>query len=735
MVFTVSAQEKKELYLKLKNPKNGIEKIVSLQKLAEVYLLESESNTSATDSAFYFANQALGQSIKLKNQEYKLRSQILLAKSYSTKQEKRKAKDIALKVIEEAKKGNYYAIIGDAYLVLYNQLNFYEDLDEKTRYLELALDFYNKKSSKKQLANVLALASDHYNYLGDNVKAIQLGNKSLALYKTIPDVSLTNIYRIMGNNYYAAGQNEKAIEYLLQAARYGEQLNTEHELLSYIYNQLAAINYHLGNLELPTKYLYSALKHSKVTNDKQGIYTAVNNIVQNLIKVERYNEAEKLITSTSSQYPPENNVDIITVKLCYIAIYTKQKDYSKAQKICNELHTLVEKVSAELPEDFIYNINLNTCRFYLAKGDLTKAELYLNKNLKSIEKDKGFSRKKNTYYLAFQIDSTRGNYLKAIAYLNKVRTVEDSLYDLNKNKEIDRLQIEYETEKKDKDIQLKSQNIKLLGKEAELEKRKAKEAQKIRNIAFGVILMVLIFSIIMYRAYKSKQKTNDILEQQKIDITSKNTILSKLLEEKEWLLKEIHHRVKNNLQIVMSLLNSQSAFLKNNAAITAIKDSQRRVQAMSLIHQKLYQSDNLSSINMKSYVGELVHYLKDSFDEGTINFKLQIDDVALDVSQMVPIGLILNEAITNSMKYAFPGKNQGIINVSLKKLEEENYELLIADDGIGIDINLQRSDSLGMSLIEGLSNDLNGTLAIYNENGTKIKIVFKCVLQKNKSDV
>ena len=328
--------------------------------------------------------------------------------------------------------------------------------------------------------------------------------------------------------------------------------------------------------------------------------------------------------------------------------------------------------------------------------------------------------------LAFQIDSTQGNYVKAIENLNRVRVADDSLFDTNKNNEIARLQIEYETEKKDKDIQLKAQDIKLLGKETELQKSKTREAQKLRNIAFGVILLVIGFSALLYRAYRNKQKTNELLHRQQAEITDKNDILSHLLDEKEWLLKEIHHRVKNNLQIVISLLNSQSAYLKSQAAVTAIKDSQRRVQSMSLIHQKLYQSDNPSSINMKNYIGELTYYLKDSFDNGNVEFRQHAVDVNFDVSQVVPIGLILNEAITNSMKYAFSEGENGIINISFTSIGNEGYyELLIADNGKGIHIDLQNTNSLGMSLIQGLSDDLNGTLEVYNDNGAVIKVTFK----------
>ncbi|HEV7736396.1 MAG TPA: sensor histidine kinase, partial [Chlamydiales bacterium] len=193
------------------------------------------------------------------------------------------------------------------------------------------------------------------------------------------------------------------------------------------------------------------------------------------------------------------------------------------------------------------------------------------------------------------------------------------------------------------------------------------------------------------------------------------------------LLKEIHHRVKNNLQIVMSLLNSQSAYIDNEPALTAIHDSQHRVHAMSLIHQKLYSTENASSIDMSLYIRELTSYLGDSFNTGQrIRFEFAIEPMKMDVSQAVPLGLILNEAITNSIKYAFPDGRSGVITISLSHSDPNHCLLIISDNGIGIPTGLdnKKNGSLGMSLIAGLSEDLEGNFSIEARNGTTIKIVF-----------
>ena len=227
---------------------------------------------------------------------------------------------------------------------------------------------------------------------------------------------------------------------------------------------------------------------------------------------------------------------------------------------------------------------------------------------------------------------------------------------------------------------------------------------------------------------------NDALEAQQVEINQKNESLQdlvhekdNLLLEKEWLLKEIHHRVKNNFHIVSSLLEIQASYLKNKAALSAIKDSQHRIHSMSIIHQKLYQSDNLSIIHMPEYIYELVEYLRESYAiRENVGFSLQIDNIELNHASAITLGLILNEAITNAIKYAFAKTVHGKISISLTQISDSQLLLSIADNGRGlpIDFNSKIGASMGMELLQGLTDDLRGILSIETKNGTHIKVIF-----------
>lgn len=215
------------------------------------------------------------------------------------------------------------------------------------------------------------------------------------------------------------------------------------------------------------------------------------------------------------------------------------------------------------------------------------------------------------------------------------------------------------------------------------------------------------------------------------------------LEEKKLLLQEIHHRVKNNLQIISSLLSLQSGYVKEKEDLELFKESQNRVRSMAFIHEQLYQSSNFTNIDFAVYVQNLISYLSYSYslNPSYINFKLDIDNVSLDISTAIPCGLIINELVTNSIKYAFPmikycesldntftvtDKNLNEICIYLHSYKEEEFILIVSDNGTGLpeSINFANTKTLGLQLVNSLVDQLDGTIELDRTNGTKYKIIF-----------
>lgn len=201
------------------------------------------------------------------------------------------------------------------------------------------------------------------------------------------------------------------------------------------------------------------------------------------------------------------------------------------------------------------------------------------------------------------------------------------------------------------------------------------------------------------------------------------------LHEKEVLLKEIHHRVKNNLQIISSLLNLQTETVKDTGTLRAIRDSQARVRSMALIHEKLYQSKNLAKIEFGEYVQSLSKDLFSSYQRalGSVRLLVEVDEIALDLDYAVPCGLILNELMTNALKYAFPKGRKGVIHVELRAHTDRTVSLRVADDGVGfpVDVDITDGKSLGFQLINSLAKQIEGKLEIKSGMGADVRVSFK----------
>jgi two-component sensor histidine kinase len=198
------------------------------------------------------------------------------------------------------------------------------------------------------------------------------------------------------------------------------------------------------------------------------------------------------------------------------------------------------------------------------------------------------------------------------------------------------------------------------------------------------------------------------------------------LMEKEILLKEIHHRVKNNLQIISSLLNLQRNTIHDHEAQKIIIESQNRISAMSLVHEELYSSENLSEVNFKTYIEKLSLKLKEIYSGRThITYKTEIPDIYLNINTTINCGLIVNELLSNAFKYAFQNQQQGIISINLA-IQDTKAALTISDNGIGLPEQLQRAiqSNLGLQLVNGLVEQLDGTLEIQNKRGTRFIITF-----------
>jgi len=215
------------------------------------------------------------------------------------------------------------------------------------------------------------------------------------------------------------------------------------------------------------------------------------------------------------------------------------------------------------------------------------------------------------------------------------------------------------------------------------------------------------------------------------DITERKQIEEKLrrsLKEKEVLIRELHHRVKNNMQVMLSLLRLQARKIKDKKMAEILRVWQNRLRSIALVHEKLYESENLARIEFGSYIRKLAVSLSHAFEveESNIRIEMDIESIFLDINTAIPLGLIINELVSNSIKHAFPDDRKGKIRLDFHKNDKNSYSLIVKDNGVGLTKNIKFQDpqTLGFQLINDLIDQITGSVEVSRRGGTTFKIMF-----------
>lgn len=714
-------QDADSMIRRLGKTNQDIDRIDLLLHLAQFYIAKPGEEKTDLDSAEALIDKAkpLCQKIKSTSSEgYLLLTESCLSNERGNKDA---GKNMAEKAVGILEKGDNKLYLGKAYYEYSLYFNQWDSLEliTKIALVEQAVDAFTKSGNRKYLARGLEmLGRVYYNDKGDD-RAIPVLNRSLDIYNSIHENKVQGVYLALGRDYYSRLDYGHALHYFLKALRTANQVNDTTIQLWEINTLIGKTYQDIDRADIGLNYLKDALAVSRKYKNDYSSYNTVMNISTTYSDLEQYDDALKVLELMPESFLRSHvPLQKALISLCFFNAYTRLNRYDSARLYYDSLLYIVDR---SLIDDYRRaNIYRSIALYHFRIKDFQKAQFYLAKGHELGTKLKFESSLIKDMKLQYQLDSAKGNYSSAYANLLAYKIKMDSVTGIKKARQFEVLSVEHGLEIKEDSIKMKNRDIGLLTDRNALQQLNLKQARNIRNISIVGIFLASVIIGLLYRQYRQKQKSNKV-------VTSKNEQLQHLLTEKEWLLKEIHHRVKNNLQIVMSLLNSQSAFIDNEPALTAIHDSQHRVHAMALIHQKLYNAENVSSIDMEVYIRDLVNYLKESFDAGQrIHFELKIDPVKMDVSQAVPVGLILNEAITNAIKYAFPKAQQGVVRIELSILPNNKCILKIADNGIGIPIKVEKKKvgSLGMSLMAGLSEDLDGKFSMENGTGTTININF-----------
>ena len=615
--------------------------------------------------------------------------------------------------------------------LLWHELSTLIPLREKTGITRLYCfekmrSLYKKSSNEEREAWVLKTIADIHLVNGRLDLAETMLLDVLDRYKAIGYRDLHYIYDLLAVTCRNKGDFSKCIFYGLKAIESMEATNNATSATTF-YSRLANMYRELGQSDKSVEW-YSKMFNNRLFIDGDNVYKFRDAFffVKELIKIKREKEALAYILDINAKNKPigvhAEACLVGSLATCYQAV----KQDRQAEKYFLELIKLAAQLQKdnEITTDVYYEIG----QYFIDKMQYGKALVFLQKALNASESTHSLSLVKDIHLMLYRADSGMGNCTSATEHLLRHKLLSDSIFNETKNWQIEELQVQFETAKKEKDI-------KLLNNQNQLQRIRVEEANRTKNITLIGVALLLIIVGLLFNRYLIKQRTNRKLEANQMELDQKNLFLEtlnteqdKLLREKEWLIKEVHHRVKNNLQMVTSLLYSQSLYLEDDAARLAVNDSLRRMQAMSLIHQKLYQDENTSTIAMPAYIKDLVRYLHESFDtDNRITFEQNIERLDLDVSQAIPLGLIITEGIVNAIKYAFLNGQKGVVKIDLQYDGADHLLLKISDNGIGFPPGLDalQNNSLGLDLMRGLTKQLKGIFNIENNKGVHITVRFK----------
>jgi two-component sensor histidine kinase len=389
-------------------------------------------------------------------------------------------------------------------------------------------------------------------------------------------------------------------------------------------------------------------------------------------------------------------------------IYEAQEDFEKAIVYYDSAKVFAETVNYYFIDRALHN---SKGAIFLKQEKFEKAMEEFNQSLASIArhhlKQNAYDYYTPIYANLVETYEGLGEYQKANEYLKKLTSAKDSIFKMDSEKLKTELQTKYETVQKEQTI-------------ATLQEDK-KTQQRFLLLGGFLLASLVLAALLLWRNNRYRARINQQLQDQKSEIQRKS-------DQNELLLKEIHHRVKNNLQIISSLLNIQAENIEDVAAFDAIQESKNRVTSMSLIHQKLYMGENLASIEMRNYFETMGSAILEGFGSKAdhIDLEVEMPEIEMDVDAAIPVGLITNELISNSIKYAFPEKKGGRIKISLEQLDNHEFKLIIADNGTPTQGQEKSKDGTGFGslLVQLLTAQLGGKIDVSTKEGTAAIIHF-----------
>ncbi len=494
------------------------------------------------------------------------------------------------------------------------------------------------------------------------------------------------------------GNTAKSLEASLKALSIYESLKLDNKF-AVSFDQVA-VNYIYNNdYRSAISYLKKAMNsyHSNPLNK----IAIINNLGEAYRKINKLDSA-KIYFNSSLQKNDLKDTDYLHLKGYSLGnlgmVYASENNLKVAESYLKEAIDIVQEFE-DLYSLAIYKAELGVVYNKLEISIL--AEKYLTEALSIAQKVNLKEQIKDISNLLAQFYESQKKYTKAFIHQKRFQIYQDSLVNRENIKKIEQVKSAYEIDKRENEINL-------------LNQINATQKKWVLSLALGFSILIFL----LYLLFRNRKK----IKNNNIQLSAQKEIISQREQEKALLLSELNHRVKNNLQMIASLLNLQSNQLTGHPAQEAIIIGKQRVEALSLVHQKLYQEGVDTRIHVKEYISELVLGLFHSYDTG-FEPEMDISDVSLNIDAAIPLALIINEIIINALKYAYKGIKKPSLKIKIDIKNIHSLYITISDNGIGFEeASVHKSNSLGLKIINSLIIQLKGTIKKINNNGTTWEI-------------
>lgn len=609
--------------------------------------------------------------------------------------EENSIRDIKLNAAVNGTQSRYYLINGE-----------YENA---IKYRLRAIKFIQQLGNNNKLSDAYDTLGGIYKKNGDFINALESYEKSLAIHESEGNKKLEGqMLNTIGYLYLNFGMHTKALEYFHNSLKVRDSIGDKRGA-SFCFNNIASVYKQQGNVKAALDFYHKSLKIREEIKYQAGISVSLNNIGvvyknekefdKALEYYQRSLEIKNKINDKKGASHVLNNIGTIYKEQGKLSMAMAK--YEESLKMTTELHD----------EKWMAITLFNMGSIYLQQGYPLKADTCALKSLKLSKKIGHPELIRDAADVLKNIYSKQQKWQHAFEMQELYVIMRDSIRNKNTEAAATEQRITYEVEKKEQEIQLLSVSNDVLLRDKEVQQLKLNRNRIINGMFLVVGIAAFILALFFYLVSKKSKAVNKLLQKQD--------------DEKKVMLKEIHHRVKNNLQVINSLLRLQSKEIKDEEIVAKFKETQKRVITIAALHEKMYRSDNLKFVNLKDHIESIVEDLVTTYAiDKKIDVNINIDDVSIGLRTLVPLGLIINEIIVNSLKYAFVNKAAGTINLQIKKLENSTFEMCIGDNGIGIK-NYKSQSGLGSKLINIFTKQLNGSLEILEDEGTTYKIAFE----------